>query len=122
MQPDPELERQWRERVSRLFEPAPAADADRLETVLAAVRTRRVRARQRRRIAWTAAAASLLGMAAASGAWWLSREPAPPTAEQHSESAGEPAERHAGDQPPTDSDERRQPTRDDGPVIYRQAK
>ncbi len=121
MQPDPELERQWQERAAELFDSAPAADGARLEGILVSLRTRRTRARCVRRIAWGAAAAAMLGMAAASGAWWLTGESVTPEAEERSEPAVGPHGTEGKRNGAAGDTERQTGTTDDGPVIYRRA-
>lgn len=122
MQPDPELERRWRQRVTELFQSAPAADGKRLDAVLASVRRRRVRARYRHRLAWGVAAAALLGVAGASAAWWLRQEPATPSQQDRAAPAAESREPASGDDSePVRGRERETGKDNDGPVIYRWA-
>ncbi len=121
MQPDPELERRWRERANELFAEAPVPDRERLDAVLSSVRAGRARAAHRRRLAWGAAAAAMFGMAAASATWWMSREPPASAGHPSAEPATEQREAADGDSDTGTDDGRDKGRGSDGPVIYRRA-
>ncbi len=121
MQPDPEREREWRERAAELFDSAPTPDGARLEATLASVRARRARARSRRRVAWSAAAAAMLGMAAASAAWWLNDDPAPIAPEPAPAPGIERDEAEVDPSESADDGQREAGAKNEGPIIYRRA-